>query len=186
MRNPNRLRLADHPGYDVAVNIDNTLIFSSFDSPHDIGLGSRLRCFAMGFFSTPSRPTPRDDRSWLERSLQRVKDIHPQALLVVVSVSVVGTLGFGFAYRRYFRRIPNAQFVSANAIAKKRWIKGVVTRYRVPAHACMRTRGVLFALILSVGDADNFRLYHTPGLGWRWPLKFRNIPETVKGLRRPI
>ena len=83
----------------------------------------------MGFFSTPSR---RDDRSWLERSLQRVKDIHPQALLVVVSVSIVGTLGFGFAYKRYIRRIPNAQSVSANAIAKKRWIKGVVTRYRVP------------------------------------------------------
>jgi len=35
--------------------------------------------------------------------------------------------------------------------------------------------------MLSVGDADNFRLYHTPGFGWRWPLKFRSVPETVKG-----
>jgi hypothetical protein len=32
-----------------------------------------------------------------------------------------------------------------------------------------------------VGDADNFRLYHTPGFGWRWPLKFRHIPS---GYRR--
>lgn len=35
----------------------------------------------------------------------------------------------------------------------------------------------------SVGDADNFRLYHTPGIGWNWPLKFRRIPSTSKGER---
>jgi hypothetical protein len=87
----------------------------------------------MGFFSTSSRPPQRDDKSWLGVSLRRIKDIHSQAPLVVVSVgSIVGTLGIGFAYRRYIRRIPNAQFVSANAIAKKRWIKGVVTKYLVP------------------------------------------------------
>lgn len=33
----------------------------------------------------------------------------------------------------------------------------------------------------SVGDADNFRFYHTPGIGWRWPLKFRRVPTTQKG-----
>lgn len=33
----------------------------------------------------------------------------------------------------------------------------------------------------SVGDADNFRLYHTPGIGWRWPLKFRTVPSTRGG-----
>jgi endonuclease YncB( thermonuclease family) len=33
----------------------------------------------------------------------------------------------------------------------------------------------------SVGDADNFRLYHTPGFGWRWPLKFRRVPTLSKG-----
>jgi len=46
--------------------------------------------------------------------------------------------------------------------AKKRWIKGTVT---------------------AVGDADNFRLYHTPGIGWRWPLKFRRIPSNPKDLK---
>ena len=34
--------------------------------------------------------------------------------------------------------------------------------------------------IWSVGDADNFRLYHTPALGYSWPLKFKRIP-TQKG-----
>ena len=33
----------------------------------------------------------------------------------------------------------------------------------------------------SVGDADDFRLYHTPGLGWRWPLKIRRVPTRRKG-----
>ena len=95
----------------------------------------------MGFFSSITPwPRQKNNKSWLDVSLQRVKDIHPHAPLVVVSVgSIVGTLGLGFAYRRYIRRIPDAQSVSANAIANKRWIKGVVTRYLRP---CMfKTRG---------------------------------------------
>ncbi|GBE87005.1 Probable endonuclease [Sparassis crispa] len=47
-------------------------------------------------------------------------------------------------------------------LAKKRWIKGYVT---------------------SVGDADNFRVYHTPAFGWRWPLKFRRIPTASRELK---
>ena len=88
----------------------------------------------MGFFSSITPwPRQKNNKSWLDVSLQRVKDIHPHAPLVVVSVgSIVGTLGLGFAYRRYIRRIPDAQSVSANAIANKRWIKGVVTRYLRP------------------------------------------------------
>jgi len=35
---------------------------------------------------------------------------------------------------------------------------------------------------ISVGDADNFRLYHTPGVGWSWPLKLRKVPKTTKGM----
>ncbi|KAJ8489389.1 hypothetical protein ONZ51_g2946 [Trametes cubensis] len=58
-------------------------------------------------------------------------------------------------YARYFKRIPNSGWVTPKMLAKRRWIKGYVT---------------------SVGDADNFRVYHTPGIGWRWPLKFRRIP----------
>jgi endonuclease YncB( thermonuclease family) len=32
-----------------------------------------------------------------------------------------------------------------------------------------------------VRDGDNFHLYHTPSIGWHWPLKFRRIPDTGKG-----
>ncbi|KAI0319415.1 hypothetical protein OF83DRAFT_1162960 [Amylostereum chailletii] len=65
------------------------------------------------------------------------------------------------AYRRYFRRIPNSEWMTPDVFAKKRWIKGYVT---------------------NVGDADNFRLYHTPGFGWRWPFKFRGVPSTTKAI----
>jgi len=37
--------------------------------------------------------------------------------------------------------------------------------------------------VTTVGDADNFRLYHTPGIGWRWPIKFRSIPSKTKELK---
>jgi len=64
--------------------------------------------------------------------------------------------------KNYWTRIRNSDMVPGQALADKRWVKGVVT---------------------SVGDADNFRLYHTPGLFWRWPLKFRRIPSTTKELK---
>ncbi|KAI6020514.1 hypothetical protein EDC04DRAFT_2738026, partial [Pisolithus marmoratus] len=31
-----------------------------------------------------------------------------------------------------------------------------------------------------MGDADNFRSYHTPGIGWRW---FRRVPTLAKDLK---
>jgi len=37
--------------------------------------------------------------------------------------------------------------------------------------------------VTSVGDADNFRLYHTPGFGWRGPLRFRHVPPTHRELK---
>ncbi|KAG8825103.1 putative endonuclease lcl3 [Serendipita sp. 399] len=41
----------------------------------------------------------------------------------------------------------------------------------------------IYSTLGSVGDADNFRFYHTPGIGWKWPLKFRSIPKTSKELK---
>ncbi|KAG0691481.1 hypothetical protein DFH29DRAFT_986269 [Suillus ampliporus] len=64
----------------------------------------------------------------------------------------VSTLGATFVYRRYFRRLRTAEWVTPDVLERRGWVRGVVT---------------------SVGDADNFRLYHTPAIGWRWPLKFR-------------
>jgi hypothetical protein len=37
-------------------------------------------------------------------------------------------LGSVAAYKRFVRRIPSAEFVSAKDLQRKRWIKGVVTR----------------------------------------------------------
>ncbi|KIY48584.1 nuclease, partial [Fistulina hepatica ATCC 64428] len=65
-------------------------------------------------------------------------------------------------YRRYFRRIQNSDWVTPPMLEKRKWIRGVVT---------------------SVGDADNFRLYHTPAFGWGWPLKFRRVPQNAKELK---
>ncbi|KAG1849531.1 SNase-domain-containing protein [Suillus subluteus] len=70
----------------------------------------------------------------------------PAAYLVLSGflLGSVSTLGVTFVYRRYFRRLRTAEWVTPDILQRKRWVRGVVT---------------------SVGDADNFRLYHTPGLG---------------------
>ncbi|TFK88761.1 hypothetical protein K466DRAFT_612692 [Polyporus arcularius HHB13444] len=59
---------------------------------------------------------------------------------------------------RYFPRISNAERVTSDMLGGKTWLKGFVTR---------------------VGDSDNFRLYHTPGFGWKW---FRRIPADQANL----
>jgi len=60
-------------------------------------------------------------------------------------------------------RLPSAEWLTPNILRRKPWITGVVT---------------------SVGDADNFRLYHTPGFGWRGPFKFRHIPKRYRELTK--
>lgn len=88
----------------------------------------------------------------------------PVAYLVLSGflLGSVSTLGATFVYRRYFRRLRTAEWVTPDVLQRKRWVRGVVT---------------------SVGDADNFRLYHTPGFGWRWPLKVRRVPTLSKELK---
>jgi len=73
----------------------------------------------------------------------------------------VTALGASIIYRRFFKRIKNAEWVTPDMLGRRRWISGVVT---------------------SVGDADNFRLYHTPGFGWRGPFKFRHVPAISRRL----
>ncbi|KAF8809817.1 staphylococcal nuclease [Phlegmacium glaucopus] len=91
-----------------------------------------------------------------------------QALPPPVAVLITFTLGSATAmsavviYKRYGRRIRNVDWVTPALLRRKRWIKGVVT---------------------SVADPDNFRLYHTPSLGYNWPFKFRRIPSTQKELK---
>ncbi|KAG9310867.1 SNase-domain-containing protein [Chiua virens] len=66
------------------------------------------------------------------------------------------------AWRRWGMRLRTAAWVTPNEFARRRWVRGVVT---------------------SVGDADDFRLFHTPGFGWQWPLKIRRVPVRRKDLK---
>ncbi|KAK2606179.1 putative endonuclease lcl3 [Conoideocrella luteorostrata] len=78
----------------------------------------------------------------------------------VVVFSLVG-LGALQLYANYLRRIPGAAFVRPGFF---------------------RSRS-LFGRVTSVGDGDNFHLFHTPGgkaVGWGW---LRRIPETRKELK---
>ncbi|KAH8117419.1 hypothetical protein DFH11DRAFT_1687426 [Phellopilus nigrolimitatus] len=93
--------------------------------------------------------------------LTRISEQPPEILLASgFAFGSLSTLVGLKVHARYFRRFRNSNFVTPDIYADQRWVKGVVT---------------------SVGDADNFRLYHTPGLGWRWPLKFRWLPRQIKG-----
>jgi len=47
----------------------------------------------------------------------------------------------------------------------------------------LESRRFIRGKITSVGDADNFRLYHMPGFGWQIPFKFRNVPSNPKELK---
>ena len=78
----------------------------------------------------------------------------------VVAISLAG-LGALQLYANYLRRIPGAAFVRPSFF---------------------RNRS-LYGRVTSVGDGDNFHLFHTPGgkaVGWGW---LRKIPETRKELK---
>ncbi|KAJ7650638.1 hypothetical protein FB45DRAFT_888331 [Roridomyces roridus] len=110
-------------------------------------------------------PASKDDSppKEIQALASRLRDIPaPVLTLSAFALGSVSTVSGGLLYRRYLRRIKNSDWVTPDVFAKKRWIKGRVT---------------------SVGDSDNFRLYHTPAFGWRWPLKFRVIPSTAKDLK---
>lgn len=86
-----------------------------------------------------------------------------EAIALAFLLGSATALGASTVYRRFFKRIRSAEWITPDLLGRKRWITGIVT---------------------SVGDADNFRLYHTPGFGWRGPFKFRHVPPiTKRGLK---
>lgn len=65
--------------------------------------------------------------------------------------------------------------------AVSRFVVG--TRYKTASHIppeIFERSTKIRGKVVAVGDSDNFRLYHTPGLGWGW---IRNIPKTRKELQ---
>ncbi|KAF7984509.1 hypothetical protein HWV62_13663 [Athelia sp. TMB] len=138
----------------------------------------------------PTRDLRRDFNDYVQRvpapvlvafggaSAVLVTFVH-KCVSVVIIPAFLQTYSLHVAARRYFRRLRNSDYISTDVIARKRWIKGVVTSCVCvsPSRRC----GAALTHSPSVGDADNFRLYHTPGFGWRWPLKFRRVPTLGKG-----
>lgn len=69
-------------------------------------------------------------------------------------------LGGSLLWRRHFRRIPSAEYVTPRTLTKRQSIRAYCT---------------------SVGDGDNFRVWHTPGV---WPLsKLWRAPTDKKLLK---
>ncbi|KAH7912076.1 SNase-domain-containing protein [Hygrophoropsis aurantiaca] len=119
--------------------------------------------------SEPNRQSPKAKDRFV-RAKKKVKDrLHskfaPQVAVIALSAFALGsvsTIAATITYRRYLCRLRTSEWITPDILKRRRWIKGVVT---------------------SVGDADNFRLYHTPGIGWRWPLKVRRIPPVGRELK---
>jgi hypothetical protein len=85
----------------------------------------------------------------------------PRTLIpsLVLTASMVAGVRF---YKAYLRRIPTVNHIKPNYFRRKS----------------------LFGKVTSVGDADNFRLYHTPGgrmAGWGW-LPRKRVPTTKEAL----
>jgi hypothetical protein len=86
----------------------------------------------------------------------------PQTVVATVVLTSV-SLGFFTFYRKFLRRIPQAANINPDWL-RKRSLVGKVT---------------------SVGDGDNFRIWHTPGgrlAGWGW-LPGRRVPTDKKELK---
>lgn len=86
----------------------------------------------------------------------------PRNFLPIVLLTGTCLASYSF-YRSYLRRLPNAGLIPP-PFYRKRSIFGHVT---------------------SVGDGDNFRLFHTPGgrlAGWGW-LPWRRVPSDKRALK---
>ncbi|PWW74453.1 SNase-domain-containing protein [Tuber magnatum] len=117
-------------------------------------------------------PWSSDDNSGrIRRFTERVRSgelftaevlLSPEVLFPTL-VLTSGTLAVIYFYSHYVRRIP-------------------MTSEIYPSFFRRRS---LFGTVMSVGDGDNFRLFHTPGgrlMGWGW-MPGRKVPTVKKDLR---
>lgn len=111
--------------------------------------------------ATSSFKQPTDWSSLLTTSAYQLFTARENILPTIILTSTC--LAFYTFYRSYLRRIPAAGNISPGFF-RKRSIVGRVT---------------------SVGDGDNFRIFHTPGgrlAGWGW-LPWRRVPKERKELK---
>lgn len=87
--------------------------------------------------------------------------LESRTLVPSVALTVSTVLGLRL-YKAYFRRIPTVNHIKPDYFRRR----------------------TLFGQVTSVGDADNFRLYHTPGgrlAGWGW-LPWKTVPTKREAL----
>jgi endonuclease YncB( thermonuclease family) len=78
------------------------------------------------------------------------RTVVPSIILTLTTLTVIRM------YKSYLRRIPNVDYIKPELFRKRS----------------------LFGKVTSVGDADNFRFFHTPGgrlAGWEW-LPWKTVP----------
>ncbi|EPQ32236.1 uncharacterized protein PFL1_00433 [Pseudozyma flocculosa PF-1] len=119
----------------------------------------------MGLFTSSSdRGASKADGDLLERAQKQVQDHLPANVqdavpaavpsegelrhllstpVGIATLSITATSLSFLLYWRYFRRIPNAEYLTPSVLRYRKTLVGHVT---------------------SVGDADGFRLFHTPGI----------------------
>ncbi|KAF8824498.1 hypothetical protein HHX47_DHR8000324 [Lentinula edodes] len=98
---------------------------------------------------------PQELEEYVANLEKKASSIPPQILVTsAFAAGAITAIGASRIYSRYFKRIQNSDWITPESFQKKRWIKGIVTR-----------------------------LYHTPGIGWTWPLKFRRVPSTTRELK---
>ena len=105
--------------------------------------------------STPTTSTSLDTSGWKWRSYTE-----PQTIFATITLTSA-CIGFYRFYRTFLRRIPAVGNISPNFFRKRS----------------------VFGQVTSVGDGDNFRIFHTPGgllAGWGW---WRSIPADKKALK---
>ncbi|KAF2187792.1 SNase-domain-containing protein [Zopfia rhizophila CBS 207.26] len=80
---------------------------------------------------------------------------------VILTITTITALRF---YKSYLRRIPSVNHIKPEYFRRRS----------------------LFGRVTSVGDADNFRLFHTPGgriAGWGW-VPWKRVPTTKEALAK--
>ncbi|RPD65276.1 staphylococcal nuclease [Lentinus tigrinus ALCF2SS1-7] len=109
-------------------------------------------------WSMPAEPTLRQD---LTRTLRKELwlDRTPGQQLAI-QMAAVGAASFVLKRLVFGRRIANSDSVTPRMLRNKKLLRGYVTR---------------------VEDGDDFRLYHTPGFGWK--SEFRTIPSEPEDLK---
>ncbi|ORX40102.1 hypothetical protein BD324DRAFT_587298 [Kockovaella imperatae] len=148
---------APPPGYLLPSPLESiTNLLPSFGSPKSSSASSTPTNSSSWPFASGSKDPSKPSK--IDELLQ-----NPAAVGLLSAVAALGIAGGGwYGYRVLWKRVRNVNDVTGPMLEKQRWIKGVVT---------------------SVGDGDNFRVFHTPGPFYRWPFKLRSVPSTSKELK---